>query len=311
MKRAFTLIELLVVIAIIAILAAILFPVFAQAKAAAKKTSALSAVKQIALGATMYMGDNDDTFPMSEYGGGGSGTEHITWTTVIFPYIKSGDKTRSAAGNDISFGKEGIFRSPGNPQAVKPYPSESGGYSYAVHETLFVDNFEHAGLSNQGAPNPGVPGSVVDQVADKIILMERGTNDTPDSGNNWQYAWFSPWQNMWVGSVLTTPGNPSSLKRDGVDVYTKGSSVYSPLFDSDCVRTINDSAWECGAHARYRYTESAPMAFADGHAKSIKKGGVKWFQNIWVDRRNVNKYSWYYGFLNASDGYWGIPEGIW
>ncbi|RYG40143.1 prepilin-type N-terminal cleavage/methylation domain-containing protein [bacterium] len=59
--RAFTLIELLVVIAIIAILAAILFPVFAQAKAAAKKTACLSNLKQIGVGAMLYQGDNDDT----------------------------------------------------------------------------------------------------------------------------------------------------------------------------------------------------------------------------------------------------------
>jgi len=61
-RNAFTLIELLVVIAIIAILAAILFPVFAQAKVAAKKTADLSNVKQLALGSAMYTSDNDDTF---------------------------------------------------------------------------------------------------------------------------------------------------------------------------------------------------------------------------------------------------------
>lgn len=62
MKRAFTLIELLVVIAIIAILAAILFPVFAQAKAAAKKTACLSNTKQIAIGAQLYALDYDDYY---------------------------------------------------------------------------------------------------------------------------------------------------------------------------------------------------------------------------------------------------------
>jgi prepilin-type N-terminal cleavage/methylation domain-containing protein len=62
LRKAFTLIELLVVIAIIAILAAILFPVFAQAKLAAKKTSDLSNVKQLALGSAMYTTDNDDVF---------------------------------------------------------------------------------------------------------------------------------------------------------------------------------------------------------------------------------------------------------
>lgn len=63
-NRAFTLIELLVVIAIIAILAAILFPVFAQAKEAAKKTSAISNHKQMSLGIQVYMTDFDDVMPL-------------------------------------------------------------------------------------------------------------------------------------------------------------------------------------------------------------------------------------------------------
>jgi prepilin-type N-terminal cleavage/methylation domain-containing protein len=63
-KRAFTLIELLVVIAIIAILAAILFPVFARAKGAAQQSSSLSNLKQIGLSQSLYMGDSDDRFPV-------------------------------------------------------------------------------------------------------------------------------------------------------------------------------------------------------------------------------------------------------
>ena len=64
MKKAFTLIELLVVIAIIAILAAILFPVFVRAKQSAKNTVELSQAKQIGLALMMYLGDNDDTMPI-------------------------------------------------------------------------------------------------------------------------------------------------------------------------------------------------------------------------------------------------------
>ena len=65
MKKAFTLIELLVVIAIIAILAAILFPVFAQAKVAAKKTQAISNIKQMGTAANIYMADYDDFMPLA------------------------------------------------------------------------------------------------------------------------------------------------------------------------------------------------------------------------------------------------------
>jgi prepilin-type N-terminal cleavage/methylation domain-containing protein len=63
---AFTLIELLVVIAIIAILAAILFPVFSQAKAAAKSVACLSNSKEIGLATQMYVGDNDGYYPQSK-----------------------------------------------------------------------------------------------------------------------------------------------------------------------------------------------------------------------------------------------------
>ena len=65
-KQAFTLIELLVVIAIIAILAAILFPVFARAREAARKISCVSNVKQLATATLMYVQDYDETFPAME-----------------------------------------------------------------------------------------------------------------------------------------------------------------------------------------------------------------------------------------------------
>ncbi len=85
MRRGFTLIELLVVIAIIAILAAILFPVFARAREKARQTSCLSNVKQLALGALMYAQDYDDTFPKHFQ----QLTPQLFWLDVIQPYVKN------------------------------------------------------------------------------------------------------------------------------------------------------------------------------------------------------------------------------
>src|SRR5487761_2453452 len=90
MKRGFTLIELLVVIAIIAILAAILFPVFAQAKAAAKKIVAVSDVKQLALASLMYSTDYDDEFCAEGYANSANNWGwQMTWQMETLPYIKN------------------------------------------------------------------------------------------------------------------------------------------------------------------------------------------------------------------------------
>src|SRR5471030_401530 len=98
--HAFTLIELLVVIAIIAILAAILFPVFAQAKESAKKTVCLSQAKQTGLSEMMYANDYDNTMVPASYGEYnstwsapwfGQGVGLLYWNQIIQPYIKSWD----------------------------------------------------------------------------------------------------------------------------------------------------------------------------------------------------------------------------
>ncbi|PQV64880.1 prepilin-type N-terminal cleavage/methylation domain-containing protein [Abditibacterium utsteinense] len=88
LQRGFTLIELLVVIAIIAILAAILFPVFGRARENARKISCLSNMKQIGLGVLQYTQDYDERLPMRQYDGSPNGDAN-TWRRVIFPYVKS------------------------------------------------------------------------------------------------------------------------------------------------------------------------------------------------------------------------------
>jgi len=94
-RRAFTLIELLVVIAIIAILAAILFPVFARAKENAKRAACWSNLRQLGLGLHMYAQDYDEVFPM---GGGGPGTTSewnsfqnpkYQFVQALWPYVRN------------------------------------------------------------------------------------------------------------------------------------------------------------------------------------------------------------------------------
>src|SRR6266498_1636350 len=95
MRKAFTLIELLVVIAIIAILAAILFPVFAQAREKARQASCLSNLKQVGNALMMYQQDYDEVWPPSYYyrnptaGGSLDATGIESWSGFTQPYIKS------------------------------------------------------------------------------------------------------------------------------------------------------------------------------------------------------------------------------
>ena len=93
LRKAFTLIELLVVIAIISILAAILFPVFAQAKTAAKRIVDLSNIKQVCLATMMYASDHDDTMPYGAYWVDVPtvGWKIFTWRITTAPYIKNKD----------------------------------------------------------------------------------------------------------------------------------------------------------------------------------------------------------------------------
>lgn len=89
-RKAFTLIELLVVIAIIAILAAILFPVFARARENARRASCMSNLKQIGLGVMQYVQDYDQKFPIVAIANGNATPERpYGWADALQPYLKS------------------------------------------------------------------------------------------------------------------------------------------------------------------------------------------------------------------------------
>jgi len=117
-RRGFTLIELLVVIAIIAILAAILFPVFAKARDRASATACLNNMKQIGTALQMYLGDYDGKYPMNRFK---PEPADYNWRTALFTYVQSKD----------------VLKCPTN--KFSRYMEESGKYpiSYSLNGSMF------------------------------------------------------------------------------------------------------------------------------------------------------------------------------
>lgn len=129
MKKAFTLIELLVVIAIIAILAAILFPVFATAREKARQTACQSNLKQLGLAFIQYAQDYDETYPQTPVSGASYGQG---WAGRVYPYVKSG----------------GVFACPDD--TFVP-PAGGSVISYAYNDDIAAGGGGFAGLTINGA----------------------------------------------------------------------------------------------------------------------------------------------------------------
>jgi prepilin-type N-terminal cleavage/methylation domain-containing protein/prepilin-type processing-associated H-X9-DG protein len=165
-RNAFTLIELLVVIAIIAILAAILFPVFAQAKLAAKKTNDLSQLKQLALGTLMYDGDYDDTALVFPYAGQwstscpgcGSNTVFMSgqlgpqWADRLQPYVKNKAIMADPSNTQTIFSDS---PSPSNPTGGGYWPL--GGTSATDFTHLYRVTYTYNDMVSHGDDNPLTP----------------------------------------------------------------------------------------------------------------------------------------------------------
>src|SRR4051812_7716570 len=124
-RNGFTLIELLVVIAIIPILAAILFPVFAQAREKARQTGCLSNLKQIGTGLMMYTQDYDEAYPCNWYGGlwptMPNGRQY-KWMDALYPYVKN--EQVFTCPSDASNRKQYIYY----PKLAKPSTDNWGSY---------------------------------------------------------------------------------------------------------------------------------------------------------------------------------------
>ncbi|MGD9494668.1 MAG: prepilin-type N-terminal cleavage/methylation domain-containing protein [Armatimonadota bacterium] len=157
MKRGFTLIELLVVIAIIAILAAILFPVFARAREKAKQSSCLSNTKQLILATMQYATDYDDRLPASYQPLGTTipetGGAYTYWFWLLQPYIKN----------------QQILACPSYPVYFLGY---GWNYSYLTY------SFPGSGGYGYG----GCPLSYINSPAETIVLADSGPHQVSSGG---------------------------------------------------------------------------------------------------------------------------------
>jgi len=277
--KGFTLIELLVVIAIIAILAAILFPVFAQAREKARAISCLSNEKQLALAYTMYQQDADENGPCgySAYGTGAG------WANQMFGYVKSTgaylcpDDSLAAAGAGMSFGMNAnLF----NPFKKNPYSLSAGD---------FIPN----GLNLSKIVGPS-----------KTVLFFEVQNDPQvdvskyDATQAIQAADPNGWRSDFQANNHGTPTliDPNTADGESIVGWGIGGDGYNG-YDPDgfaCDNTApTDAVGNLGAyHTRYatgvmfnsigfhfisyvgRHTGGSNFALADGHAKWLRPQSV-------------------------------------
>lgn len=262
MKKAFTLIELLVVIAIIAILAAILFPVFAQAKEAAKKTSCLSNAKQMATATFLYAGDYDDMFCQTSWESKNTqqafnpgGTYQIHWTYLMQPYIKNW----------------GIFVCPSDstPTTPKhPCASEadfgqlnSSGLMYCDWQALkysYVPNYNVMPAHDWST----VSSTIYPDPANTISLTERRTSLKNGFviGQQKGLSGFNPSQPC-PGSTQIPP-QFALITSMNFAFWTKDFAIQH-LADASDKADIVRVQWD-------RHSGGANYAYADGHAKFQK-----------------------------------------
>lgn len=286
-SKAFTLIELLVVIAIIAILAAILFPVFAQAREKARAISCISNLKQIGLATQMYQQDYDETFPPARVGDACSDPEPCVWTQDVNPYIKS-SYTQPGWQNYT-----GIFHCPDD--------TKGSPLSYTTNALL-------DGVFSESGP-PYVPSktlAAIDLPAE-IVWVTEGTKwycpgCTPDS-------WADPGTDLVRPCIPSSPGGNDCANGDlGVpdnsdqsvkffkhwmkDVdYTDG--VQAPPWNNNCPE---GSGWLCVKYPHFIHSRNglktgfANFVFADGHVKAMRWGQLdqhNWIPNLTDAQKNM------------------------
>ena len=263
MKKGFTLIELLVVIAIIAILAAILFPVFAKVREKARQITCVSDEKQMVLGVIQYIQDNDEKYPLLQYAPPGEG--EIDWYAEVMPYIKNGSQD-VVSNVDYNYGQGGIWNCP-------DFPQDKTGIGVGLP---FSEYGMIRGLA--GEPNNNLPSASladVDQPAQQAMIIEHGAAwYTPWGGadqNNWDYIEVGEWN--WTAGIGCPACNPK--------LDTQVALQYD--YDSNAATSPASPAWTGpGDMPRYRHTNTTNVVFNDGHAKSVVRGQLNWYNNIYI-----------------------------
>lgn len=239
-QSAFTLIELLVVIAIIAILAAILFPVFAQAKEAAKKTSALSNAKQMGTGFNMYMADYDDLLPLAAFNY--AGAWRVNFVTP-FPYnallgggwdnpvAEDAVKSLWADSTQAYVKNKDILAYPGTPEKLAAVETFNPAVK-AGNTTLTMNGLLH-----------GYSGTAVESVS-VVPLLWAGMGNRQMKGRSFSNPYLACSGNT---SCSFNAGGPPS----------PGAAIGSN-------RTTFDSAWI--------YSKGSPVVRVDSSAKHTRMG---------------------------------------
>lgn len=256
MKKAFTLIELLVVIAIIAILAAILFPVFAQAKEAAKKTACISHMKQQGLAAMMYAGDYDDALPATGYydvchirnpngtvseGGGVRGNGLLAYPISTQPYIKNKD-IYSDPSDSLRVGLASIATNPGN--CFRQQMINAGLMTDAEFGTITVPEMaKRFGLSYAG-----------NYFLSHTYNFVYNANGTVGASRN---------VGTYGGRVYTSLGSPAN-------VFFSTEWGQTGWYVSPGYANGSDFRWRDSA----RHNGGRSWTFADGHAKFLKDPSI-------------------------------------
>ncbi len=226
MKRGFTLIELLVVIAIVAILAALLFPVFAQAKSAARKTQCLSNVRQLTLAWTMYAGDADERACLSYYYSGPDFAVETAWDFrsengkstlgLLGPYTKTGALSACPTFTGESWGR--------------PYTGYAYNATYIGGDPLFVPPLPEAAL-----------GSIADPVG--TAVFSDGAYGNPPKGQNYLRAPSDPF--FGAGKVHFRHLDAASVAyADGHARSTKALFLPNPTEPGMGALSADDSAYD-------------------------------------------------------------------